>query len=249
MRREHPRGAAASTALIYYRRACSLVAMTKPDSNDGSLGASANQPVCDNTAGAASQLVPTGYLGRHHQAMKQLGPMRIAERMQALTTTQLVLDPLVAGHAEAMFELLSEKALYRYLDYPPPLSVEHLRNLYARLESRQSPDGTELWLNWVVRPRGQSPIGYVQATVTSHKTAWVAYVFSSKHWCRGFAMQATQAVVEHLASAYGIARYLATVDAENQRSIRLLERLGFHPASTRELEGHDLSATERLFAR
>ena len=169
--------------------------------------------------------------------------------MDALSTTELLLEPLVAAHAEAMFEVLVEPELYRHLDYPPPPSVEHLRGLYTRLESRRSPDGSQHWLNWVVRRPGQSPMGYVQATIDPDRTAWLGFVFSSRHWGRGYALQASQAVLEHLASVFGVARACATVEAENQRSVRLLERLGLHPATEPELQGHDLSPTERLFVR
>ena len=169
--------------------------------------------------------------------------------MRTLTTDALVLEPLVAGHAEAMFEVLSEPELYRYLDYAPPPSMEHLRSVYERVEARKSPDGSQLWLNWVVRLQGQPPVGYVQVTVASHQTAWVGFVFSSKHWGRGYATKATQAVLEHVPTVYGVTRFLATVEAENQRSTRLLERLGFHAATEQELEGHELSPTERLLVR
>ena len=74
--------------------------------------------------------------------------------MDTLFTADLTLEPLVAGHAEAMFELLSAPDLYRYLDYGPPPSLDHLRGVYEDLEARVSPDGSQLWLNWVIRPRG-----------------------------------------------------------------------------------------------
>jgi len=167
--------------------------------------------------------------------------------MQALATAELVLEPLVVGHAQAMFAILSEPELYRYLDYPPPPSVEHLRGVYARVEGRTSPDGRELWLNWVVSPRGQPPVGYVQITIGSDRTASLGYVFSSSHWGRGYATQSTRAVLEHVASAYGVTRFHATVEAGNERSIRLLERLGFRDPAEPELQRFDLSATERAF--
>ena len=173
----------------------------------------------------------------------------VVEHMDTLFAGELVLEPLVVGHAEAMFEVLKDPALYRYLDHPPPPSLEHLLAVYARLETRRSPDATEHWLNWIVRPRDRPPIGYVQATVVSDRSAWIAYVFSSKHWGRGYATQATQAVVGHLARAHGVRRFLASVEADNGRSIRLLERLGFREATERELAGHDLSPSERLFVR
>jgi ribosomal-protein-alanine N-acetyltransferase len=169
--------------------------------------------------------------------------------MRALAAGNLVLEPLEATHAGAMFEVLTEPALYRHLDYPPPPTVEHLAGVYARLEERKSPDGSEHWLNWVVSPLGQAPVGYVQATVMPSGIAWIGYVFSKQHWGKGYATHAVQAMVEHLPLEYGVSRFLASVEAENVPSIRLLARIGFRIATNMELQGHDLSPTERLFIR
>jgi RimJ/RimL family protein N-acetyltransferase len=92
-------------------------------------------------------------------------------------------------------------------------------------------------------------MGYVQLTVTSDKAAWLGYVFSKKNWGRGHATRAVQAVLDEAVSTYGVLRYLATVEASNLRSIRLLERLGFHRATESEREGHELAPTECLFVR
>ncbi|HET7866507.1 MAG TPA: GNAT family N-acetyltransferase [Burkholderiaceae bacterium] len=169
--------------------------------------------------------------------------------MQTITAADLVLEPLVVAHAPEMFEVLCDPLTHRYLDHPPPPSVDHLRAVYKQLETRKSPDGRQLWLNWVVRLPGQPPMGYVQATVVSRGRAWVAYLLASKHWGRGHAYAAMQAMLGHLGLACGVGLYMATVEAGNQRSIRLLQRLGFHAASAQEAEGHQLSATERLFLR
>ena len=167
--------------------------------------------------------------------------------MQTITTPELILEPLTVAHAEAMFEVVSDPEIYRYLDYPPPPSIEHVRNVYSQLETRKSPDGAETWLNWVVSPRGHSPVGYVQATVLPSGGAWVAYALSSRYWGRGYAHAATRAMLRHLAADYGVVRFLATVEFDNQRSIRLLERLEFRLASVTEGAEQDLTATERLY--
>lgn len=174
------------------------------------------------------------------------GEDRRAEAMQTLAVGDLRLEPLVVAHAEEMYAVLSDPSLYRHLDYPPPPSLEHLRDVYARVEGRLSPDGTQRWLNWVVRPSGAAAVGYVQLTVEA-QAAWVGFVFSSRHWGRGNASQATRAMMEHAAAAYGVTRFLATVEVDNERSIRLLGRLGFRSATPQERDGHDLTATERLF--
>jgi ribosomal-protein-alanine N-acetyltransferase len=169
--------------------------------------------------------------------------------MQMIVTPEITLEPLRTSHAEAMFELLGDEAIYQYLDYSPPPSVEYLRDVYARLEARSSPDGNEAWLNWVIRPRGQPLVGYVQATITSSRSAHVAYVLASRYWGHGYAHRAMLAMLDCLASAYDVERCRATVEVENQRSVRLLERLGFQLATEGELHGHQLSTTERMFVR
>ena len=166
--------------------------------------------------------------------------------METLTTDQLVLEPLTRDHAEAMYEVLRDPRLFTYLDYGPPPSAEHLLGVYEELEARVSPDGSQLWLNWAVRPRGAAPVGFVQATVAG-ADAWVAYVLAREYWGRGFAAEATQAVIDHMRSACGVTRFLATTEAQNERSLRLLLRLGFRAATEDEAREHELSATERLF--
>ncbi|HEY8709547.1 MAG TPA: GNAT family N-acetyltransferase [Burkholderiaceae bacterium] len=169
--------------------------------------------------------------------------------MKTITTPELSLEPLTVAHAEPMFGVLCDPELYRYLDYGPPPSVEHVRNVYTRLEHRQSPDGKQQWLNWVVRLKGGGLLGCVQATLVELGVAWVAYVFASTHWGRGYAFGATGAMIEHLEHAYGSNTFLATVEAENTRSIALLDRLSFHLATQEQARSHDLTVTERLFVR
>jgi RimJ/RimL family protein N-acetyltransferase len=166
--------------------------------------------------------------------------------MDTLRTSDLMLEALTAGHAEAMFEVLRDPELYAYLDDGPPPSAEHLRSVYEELEARVSPDGSQLWLNWVIRPHGGPPAGFVQATVTGSE-AWVAYVVARESWGRGYASQATRAVIDYLRAVCGVTRFLATADAGNERSARLLARLGFRSATRAEAREQEIRASERLF--
>jgi len=169
--------------------------------------------------------------------------------VRELRAGHLLLEPLCVAHAGAMFKVLREPRLYRYLDYPPPPSVEHLRTVYARLAKRKSPDATDHWLNWVVRENAGPPIGFVQATVLPDGTAWIAYVIGVARQGHRLGTLATALMVDHLASDYGVKRFLASVEAENASSVRLLERLGFSPAAPEVARGHGLTASERLYVR
>jgi len=134
---------------------------------------------------------------------------------------RLSLEPLTVAHAPAMFEILNDPKIYTYLDFPPPPSLEHLQRVYAQLETRRSPDGAEQWLNWIV-VRDGAPIGLVQATISAEGCE-IAYVFGSAYWGRGYATEAVSAMLAQL----GEQKFFANVDEKNERSIRLLERLGF----------------------
>src|SRR5262249_46322506 len=110
-------------------------------------------------------------------------------------------EPQTAAHAEEMFALLSDPAIYEYENGPPP-SLEWLRERFARLESRSSADGSEQWLNWVIRLPTSGLVGYVQAIVKANGQAAIAYELSSAYWGRGLARLAVQAMMTELADHY-----------------------------------------------
>ena len=150
--------------------------------------------------------------------------------MRVIHTARLTLEPQVAAHADAMFSVLGDPVIYQYENEPPP-SLGWLRTRYAKLETRQSADGRERWLNWVIRLPASGPIGFVQATLHPDGRAAIAYVLSSASWGRGFASEAVQAMIAELADHYQVRRFSAVLKQENQRSLRLLERLGFSLAA------------------
>lgn len=169
--------------------------------------------------------------------------------MRTLSAGTLVLEPLVAAHAEAMYPLLADPALYAHLDHGPPTGAADLARGYARLESRRSPDGREQWLNWVLRTPDGALAGFVQATVLPTQVAWVAYVVGRAFWGRGWGVAATRAMMEELAAEHGVTRFIASVEEANTPSIGVLGRLGFRAGSAAETAAHGLGASERLFVR
>lgn len=158
-----------------------------------------------------------------------------------------MLEPQVAEHAAEMFRVLGDPAIYEY-ENEPPRSLEWLRERFATLETRQSPDGEQLWLNWVVRLRGAGLIGYVQATVFPTGRAAIAYVLSSEYWGRGLAAEACQAMIAELAEHYRVVTVYAIFKRRNVRSARLLARLGF-VAVAAESASIDLQPDELLMLR
>jgi RimJ/RimL family protein N-acetyltransferase len=129
-----------------------------------------------------------------------------------------------------MFEVLSDPAIYEF-ENAPPTDLDRLTQRFTRLESRVSPDGSEQWLNWVIRLPSGALAGYVQATVNADRSAFVAYELHSRFWRQGIGSRAVSAVMEELRHAYGATDILAVLKTRNFRSMGLLRKLGFVPTS------------------
>ena len=160
----------------------------------------------------------------------------------------LTLEPQTAAHAEEMFDVLCDPAIYLH-ENEPPVSAEWLRARFARLESRASADGSEQWLNWVVRLPSGPLIGYVQATVRANGGAAIAYVLRSSHWRRGLARRATEAMIGELIAYHGVTRLTAVAKRTNLDSLHLLERLGFALATPEQHAALDVEPDEVLWLR
>ncbi|MEO8181039.1 MAG: GNAT family N-acetyltransferase [Deltaproteobacteria bacterium] len=146
--------------------------------------------------------------------------------MTLLYTSRLYLEPLKAGHADILVESLQHPDIYRFIP-TSPLAIEALRKRYAFLEGRQSPDGKERWLNWVLfQKAGEGAVGTFEATVRENGEADIAYVIFPSYWKQGFAREAGAAVIEHLRLQYGVPCIGADIDSRNASSIALVEWLG-----------------------
>ena len=150
-----------------------------------------------------------------------------------LATPRLLLEPLVVGHAAALFEALQTPELYAYIPQEAPSSLEALTTRYVALSSRRSPDGQEEWLNWAFRQRATSAyVGTVQATVRADDTALLAYMIFVPFWRQGFAREGCARVLAHLFEEYHVRRVAAEIDTRNTSSIQLVEALGFTRVAT-----------------
>ena len=139
---------------------------------------------------------------------------------------RLIFEPLEARHASELFESLRDPELYQFLDESPPVSERSLRERFAALESRKSPDGKQLWLNWAVREKETGcAIGCVQATLEDER-AHIGYILAKHAWGKGLGAEAVSWLVRRMLALH-VTRIIATVEERNVPSLRILESLGF----------------------
>jgi len=110
-------------------------------------------------------------------------------------TRRLDFEPLTADHAAELAPALDDVALHEFIG-GAPLDAASLAARYARLEKRRSPDGRQLWGNWVMRVRATgAAIGTLQVTLPADGPAEVAWVVSRRAQGQGYAKEAAVGLV------------------------------------------------------
>lgn len=150
-----------------------------------------------------------------------------------IETERLILEPLRADHAVQMAPVLDDERLHTFIG-GEPATVDQLRSRYAVQSLGHSPDGSEGWLNWVLRSRSTgSPVGTVQATLTrdgDRTVGEVAWVVAVDEQGNGYAVEAATAMAGWL-RRHGADPLIAHVNPDHGASIGVAKRLGMRPTT------------------
>lgn len=153
-----------------------------------------------------------------------------------LRGTLIELEPLREDHAVEMAPLLDDSRLHAFIGGQSATPTQ-LQQRYRQQALGRSPDGTQRWLNWVVRrSEDQSAVGTVQATVTEDAgqvAVEVAWVIATNHQGQGFATDAARLMVTWLRE-HGAVTIVAHVHPEHAASAAIARSVGLTPSSTVE---------------
>jgi RimJ/RimL family protein N-acetyltransferase len=155
--------------------------------------------------------------------------------IRPLTTERLVLRPFESGDLDALADLQSRPEVARYLYWEPRTRRQVKAALKRKLACTQIVREGDI-VNLAValkasdgRPATGGPmIGDVLLIYTSatHQQAELGYVFHPDWHGHGYATEAAASLVDLAFDQLGVHRVFAHLDARNERSARLLERLG-----------------------
>ncbi|KUO20150.1 GNAT family N-acetyltransferase [Streptomyces dysideae] len=158
-----------------------------------------------------------------------------------LRTDRLDLLPLRVDHAEEMAAVLADPALHTFIGGSPD-TPEALRTRYEHLVA-DSPDPAVTWCNWVLRLRADAHlIGTVQATITGHEAAEIAWVVGTPWQGRGYASEATRGLVGWLRERSRVRRVVAHIHPDHHASAAVASAAGLFPTE----EEHDGELRWRL---
>lgn len=156
----------------------------------------------------------------------------LAHMTRRTTTSRLTLEPLRPEHAAEMVAVLGDPALYEFTGGEPP-TLDELRARYERQVVGRSPDGSQEWLNWIVRTTddGQA-VGFVQTTITADR-ADIAWLIGTSWQGRGYGTEAARKMVA-LLEQRGVQHLTAHIRSDHQASARVATNLDLSP--TDEIE-------------
>ena len=140
-----------------------------------------------------------------------------------LATTHLTLRPLARADHARLLAIFRDPYVRRYLWDSVICAASDVDDVLAQSEAAFRDCGVGIF---GAAERGASElIGFAGARPTKGGELELIYGFLPEHWGRGFALEASRAV---LASAFerGHARVWAGTDLENKASERVMKRLG-----------------------
>lgn len=147
-------------------------------------------------------------------------------------TRRLVLREFTAGDAPFIVRLLNEPSFIENIgDRKVRTEADAIRYLEDGPLASYARHGHGLWMVELdQRPAGMC--GLLKRDQLPEVD--VGYAFLPEFWSRGYAREAVAATLD-FARGRGLRRVLAIVSPGNEPSIRLLEKLGFHPEGRRRL--------------
>jgi RimJ/RimL family protein N-acetyltransferase len=149
------------------------------------------------------------------------------ELVYPLLTERLVVRALTPDDLDRHYELFSNPEVVRYL-YFGPFDRESAREHLARRSNVDLP-GEGGWINFGVELKGEGVLigelamGFISAV---HAHYEVGYVFDPAYAGRGFATEGAALIVELAFSGLGAHRVSGRLDARNDPSARVLQKLG-----------------------
>jgi RimJ/RimL family protein N-acetyltransferase len=145
-----------------------------------------------------------------------------------IVTERLLLRPFEERDLGGLFDLQSRPEVTRYLYWEPRSLVEVRESLAKKMSSTQIAAEADILSVAVVDRAGGALIGDLTLIYLSaaHRHGEIGYVFHPDVHGRGLATEATRALVDLAFDQLGLHRVSARLDARNDRSAALLERLG-----------------------
>lgn len=154
-----------------------------------------------------------------------------------LITERLLLRPARASDTDALFERRADPIVSELQDWPMPYSMERAEAQIERAMASDTPVDGAGWMLTITDHADTMIYGDINIFLEDDgRTSGIGYSITPTYWGRGYASEATAAVLDWLFDVQRVSRAYAMLHPDNHRSARVLETCGF------VYEGHTKNA-------
>ena len=157
--------------------------------------------------------------------------------MQHCESARLILRPLLASDAEAVFAVFGDREVMRFSLHGPLVSLDECAAFIEDNAQRQASHGYSFW--GVVERAGGRLVGTCGFARFGFAPGGIelAYRLRRDRWGRGYATEAARSALAHGFGPLGLTRVIAAVEPANAASLRVVEKCGFSFAEARLMAG------------
>jgi len=147
-------------------------------------------------------------------------------KFNPIMTERLIIKTLEMKDKEAFFSYRALPEVYQYQSWWPKDIQE--AEVFIEENLKVVPNTNDSWLQVAVCLKGGGLIGDIGIHfMDDGEQAELGYTFAPEFQGKGLASEAVRAVTDYLFVGLGKHRITGSVDPDNTKSIKLLERLGF----------------------
>ena len=157
---------------------------------------------------------------------------------QILETKRLLLRKWTSADADALFEIMRDAEVVRYIADGKPFTMEKVKEFLAWAESYERENGV---CRWKVIEKSSGEIVGSCGFARPHDTEEIelGYLFAQRVWGQGYATEIAGATADYGFKKLGFREIIAMTDVENTASQKVLEKIGFRARGIEIFNGEE----------
>ncbi len=144
---------------------------------------------------------------------------------EKIETKRLILRKPVVDDSEEIFETYAtDLDVVKYLAWKPHLSIDETKSF---IEERVHEWSDQKRFSWIITTKQNGKvIGMISCKFPHDFRASISFVINKKNWGKGYATEATKAIIRNLLELECVYRVEAFCDIENLGSEKVIKKLG-----------------------
>jgi RimJ/RimL family protein N-acetyltransferase len=156
---------------------------------------------------------------------------------EPIRTERLLIRDMSFSDVDAFYARRNHPDVARYQNWVLPFPMEKAQSIVSSCAAMEGPERDGWWMVTIADPATDEPLGdlAIHLSETGHFSE-IGYTLHPDHWEKGYAVEASAAMVEYLFEQVGVIRIFGMLHPDNPPSAQVLERVGMR------FEGHTRSS-------